>query len=155
MSKSANRHIEETVKALLTEEDLKAVENAVKSFEDRTSGEIVVSFQMLSKGDPEKAARKIFKRLKLCRTAERNATLIVLYIASRKFAVIGDQGIDEKVPQDFWDSTVAAMGDHFRAGRIKDGLVEGIDILGEALSKYFPVSSDDINELSDELHYGH
>jgi uncharacterized membrane protein len=46
------------------------------------------------------------------------------------------------------------MGDHFKAGRIKEGLVEGIDILGEALAKFFPVSVDDINELSDELHYG-
>ncbi len=154
MSKTATDNVEQAVRALLTEADLKAVEQAVKSFESRTSGEIVVSFQMLSKGDPEKAARKIFKRLKLYRTAGRNATLIVLYIASRKFAVIGDQGIDEKVPADFWYTTVAVMGDHFTAGRIKAGLVEGIGILGEALSKYFPVRSDDINELSDELHYG-
>ncbi len=154
MSKTATKNVEQAVRALLTKADLKAVENAVKSFENRTSGEIVVSFQMLSKGDPEKAARKIFKRLKLYRTAERNATVIVLYIASRKFAVIGDQGIDEKVPTDFWDNTVAVMGDHFKAGRIKEGLVEGIDILGAALAEFFPISSDDINELSDELHYG-
>lgn len=154
MSKTVINRVELAVREMLTEADLKAIENAIRSFENRTSGEIVVSFQMVSKGDPEKAARKIFKRLKLYKTAERNATLIVIYISSRKFAVIGDQGIDEKVPDDFWNETVKVMGDHFSAGRIKAGMIDGIDMLGEALAKYFPVSDDDVNELSDDLHYG-
>ena len=87
-------------------------------------------------------------------TKARNATLIVLFLSDKKFSVYGDVGIHEKVPADFWETTVSHMKALFAEGKMREGLLVGIETLGENLAKYFPVSEDDINELSDTLKYG-
>ncbi|MFC1483539.1 TPM domain-containing protein [Candidatus Neomarinimicrobiota bacterium] len=146
--------VEKTVHQFLGEEDFTAIDQAIKTFEKKTSGELVVSFQLVSRGDPYREGRRIFKRLKLHQTRERNAVLVVIFLHSRKFAVLGDQGIDEQVPDGFWDQTVAIMGDHFREHRYREGLVEGIHLLGGQLAEHFPYREDDVDELSDEVRFG-
>ena len=146
--------VEKYVRELLNAEDFAAIDGAIKSFEKRTSGELVFSFQLVATGDPYKAVRRVFKRLKLNRTREHNAVLVVIFINSRKFAVLGDKGIDAKVPPGFWDDTVAAMAVHFKEGRFREGLVEGINLLGGQLTTYFPYREDDTDELSDEVRFG-
>ena len=42
----------------------------------------------------------------------------------------------------------------FSEGKMKEGLLHGINTLGENLAKYFPVASDDENELSNDLKFG-
>ncbi len=146
--------VEKYVRRLLDDDDFAAIDNAIKAFEKKTSGELVVSFQLICRGDPYREGRRVFKRLKLHRTRERNAVLVVIFVNSRKFAVLGDSGIDEKVPADFWDDTVAAMAEHFREGRYREGLVEGIQVLGGQLAQHFPCREDDVDELSDEVRFG-
>jgi len=146
--------VENYIRQLLSDDDFAAIDEAIKSFEKKTSGELVVSFQLVAKGNPYAEGRRVFKRLKLGRTRERNAVLVVIFVNSRKFAVLGDQGIDEQVPEGFWDETVAAMGRHFREGRFREGLVEGINILGGQLAEHFPWREDDVDELSDEVRFG-
>ena len=135
-------------------EDLEDIQFAIKSFERRTSGEIVVSFNKSSAGQPYKTARRIFTKNSLHRTAERNATLIVLFPDEKKFAVIGDEGIHTKVPQNFWDEVVAEMATQFQKGKMAEGLIGGINRLGEVLAQYFPHREDDKNELGDEIRFG-
>ena len=146
--------VESYVRQLLSEDDFTAIDGAIKDFEKQTSGELVVSFQSVSRGDPYKEARRVFKRLRLSRTRERNAVLVVIFVNSRKFAVLGDEGINEKVPDDFWDETAAAMAGHFREGRFREGLVEGIQTLGGQLVTYFPYRPDDVDEISDDISFG-
>jgi len=74
-------------------------------------------------------------------------------VHSRRFAILGDQGINEKVPQGFWDEIVQLMMRHFKEDRFSDGLVEGILKIGEKLKEYFPYQREDINELPDEISY--
>lgn len=143
---------EDQVRETLGDDTLKALEEAIRSFEKRTSGELVVSFQPVCKGDPYKEGRRLFKRLKLQRTRQRNAVLMVLFLHSRKFAVLGDEGIDTAVPDDFWDATVDLMTDHFTHGRLREGLLEGIERLGGALAEYFPWQPDDTDEIADDIH---
>ena len=145
---------EKAVRQLMGDEDFAAIDQTIKAFEKRTSGELVVSFQLVSRGDPYREGRRIFKRLKLHRTRERNAVLVVIFLNSRKFAVLGDQGIDEKVPTGFWDQTVSTMGAHFREQHYREGLVEGIRLLGGQLAEHFPYREDDVDELSDEVRFG-
>ena len=134
-------------------EDLNAIQQAIKAFENRTSGEIVVSFNTSSAGQPYKTARRMFAKHKLHRTKERNATLIVLYPREKKFAVVGDKGMHAKVPEDFWDDVVADMTRHFQKNEMRDGLIKGINRLGEKLAEFFPRQADDVNEISDEFQY--
>ena len=145
---------EKLAKEIFSDKDFEAISAAIRSFEKRTSGEIVISFNTSSSNQPYKSAKRIFQKAKLHETKERNATLIVLFLAEKKFAVYGDEGIHAKVPDGFWESTVDEMRNLFAEGKMLDGLLAGINELGENLAKFFPVAEDDVNELSDDLNFG-
>ena len=145
---------EKLAKEIFSDQDLQDVSAAINTFEGRTSGEIVISFNTTSRNQPYKTAKRIFEKAKLHKTKERNATLIVLFLSEQKFAVYGDVGIHEKVPADFWEATVDEMRTQFAQGNMREGLLAGIQKLGENLAKYFPVSEDDVNELSDDIKFG-
>ncbi|NQT61706.1 MAG: TPM domain-containing protein [Candidatus Marinimicrobia bacterium] len=145
---------EKLAKEIFSDQDLQDVSAAINTFEGRTSGEIVISFNTTSHNQPYKTAKRIFEKAKLHETKERNATLIVLFLSEHKFAVYGDVGIHEKVPTDFWEATVDEMRTLFAQGNMREGLLAGIQKLGENLAKYFPVSEDDVNELSDDIKFG-
>ncbi len=145
---------EKLAKEIFSDQDLQDISAEIKTFEGRTSGEIVISFNTSSHNQPYKTAKRIFEKAKLHQTKERNATLIVLFLSEHKFAVYGDVGIHEKVPVDFWEETVDEMRAQFGQGNMREGLLAGIHKLGENLAKYFPVAADDVNELSDEIKFG-
>ncbi len=124
---------------------------AIREFEGRTSGEIRVHLAERAGDDILAAAREAFERLGMTATAERNGVLFFVAVADRRFAVLGDRGIDEKVPEGFWDDVVARVRERFAEGRFADGLVEGISMAGEQLAAFFPHRPDDVNELPDEI----
>ncbi len=145
---------ERLAKEIFSDEDLQQISTAISTFENRTSGEIVISFNTTSHNQPYKKAKRIFEKAGLHQTKDRNATLIVLFLSEHKFAVYGDLGIHEKVPENFWESTVDEMRTQFAQGNMLDGLLKGINRLGENLAKYFPVAENDENELSDDIKFG-
>ena len=126
---------------------------AIKAAELNTSGEIRVHLEEKAGKDPYERAQKVFDKLGMGKTEQRNGVLFYLATADKKFAVLGDKGIDDVVPDNFWNSTRDLMQEHFRNGRFVDGLTEGIDNAGEQLKKFFPYQSDDVNELDDEISY--
>ena len=75
-------------------------------------------------------------------------------MASKQFAICGDEGIDKKVADDFWDTTKDIMLAHFKNGNFKQGLIDGILKAGEQLKTHFPHQENDINELSNEISKG-
>lgn len=93
-----------SAKELLSKEDREAVVNAIKRAELNTSGEIRVHIESLCKIDACDRAAYIFNYLKMYKTRERNGVLFYLALKSKRFAVIGDAGIDAKVPAGFWNS---------------------------------------------------
>ncbi len=145
---------EKLAKEIFSDEDLQDISAAINTFEGRTSGEIVISFNTTSHSQPYKFAKRIFEKAKLFKTKERNATLIVLFLSEHKFAVYGDVGIHEKVPANFWEETVEEMKNQFAQGNMREGLLAGIHKLGENLATYFPVSENDVNELDDDIKFG-
>jgi uncharacterized membrane protein len=138
----------------LNKEEEQAVVSAIRSAETGTSGEIRVHFERRVKGEALDNARKIFLQLGMQQTRLRNATLIVLFLESKKFAILGDKGINESVPDHFWDETRDLMGGFFRKGEIAHGLCAGITQIGEKLKVFFPADEENPNELSDELSQG-
>jgi uncharacterized membrane protein len=87
-------------------------------------------------------------------TAERNAVLIYIAMKNHKLAIVGDEGINAKVPQGFWEDEKNLMIAHFKEGNYASGLEEGIRLVGEQLKLYFPAIEGDKNELSDEISFG-
>ena len=131
------------------------IENAIRAAELRTSGEICVSVSRLFWGNVETAAKKAFDRMGITHTRERNGVLLFVVPSRRKFVVLGDAGIHEKVGQQFWTSVVTAVTDKFRSGHFTEGLVKGIEAVGEQLATHFPYdAASDKNELSNDVDFG-
>ena len=80
--------------------------------------------------------------------------LIYLAVEDRKLAILGDAGINLKVPKGFWDSIRDVMITNFKEGEFAKGLSEGIKMTGVQLKEHYPYEADDQNELSDEISFG-
>jgi uncharacterized membrane protein len=119
-----------------------------------TSGEIRVHIDTKCKGEVMNRAFNVFKKLRIDETDLHNGVLFYLAIKNRKFAVIGDTGINKVVPEDFWEDLKHDMLNAFREEKFTDGLVDGITKTGTFLKKYFPYQTDDLNELPDEISFG-
>ena len=104
-------------------------------------------------GDVLDRAAWIFKKIGMHRTRERNGVLFYLALINRKFAVIGDGGINTKVPDGFWDDVKAVLEKNFNKGQFTDGLKEGILMAGSKLKEHFPHEKTDINELPDDISF--
>jgi uncharacterized membrane protein len=127
--------------------------SVIREAEKQTSGEIRVHLERRFKGDGLAHAKEIFERLRMTDTQERNGVLILLSTGTRDFFVLGDKGIDEKVPQNFWEEITQGMSQCFKEDQFADGLTEAILKIGEKLKTYFPFKRDDSNELPDGLSY--
>lgn len=124
---------------------------AIVEAEKNTSGEIRVHIEEHTEKSPLERAQEVFFELKMDETQDRNGVLFYICVSDKKFAIIGDKGINEAVESDFWDCTKDTVIANFKEGNFKKGLVEGILRAGERLKKYFPYQSDDTNELSNEI----
>ncbi len=134
------------------EEDRRVVE-AIKQAELNTSGEIKVHIENRCKGDVEQRSLHVFKFLKLDQTQLHNGVLIYLAIKDHKFAILGDEGINKVVGENFWNDVKDLMLSYFKEGKFADGLEQGIHRCGEKLKEYFPYQSDDVNEIPDDISY--
>jgi uncharacterized membrane protein len=137
-----------------TAEEQQAIVNAIKEAETNTSGEVRVHIDKTCKEDVLDRAAYWFAKLDMHKTELRNGVLFYLATADHKFAILGDAGINAKVPADFWDETKNLMLSHFKEGRFSQGLIEGILMSGAQLKAHFPYQKNDTNELSDELSFG-
>lgn len=137
-----------------SEEDQQAIKNAIMQAEKNTSGEIRVHIESSFKGDVLDQAAFIFKKLKMHKTEQRNGVLFYLAVNNRKFAIIGDTGINKVVPEGFWNRISEIMTEHFRNNRFTDGLTAGIKLTGEKLVEFFPYLINDTNELPDDISFG-
>lgn len=139
------------MKKFFSEEEHKRIVAAVKEAEKQTSGEIRLFIEPRCKGEVLDRAAFIFHKLGIHNTKHRNGVLFYIAHADRQFAIIGDAGINAVVEDNFWDNIKEEMQRHFAEGKFADGLINGISQSGEALKKYFPHETGDINELPDEI----
>ena len=139
------------VRQFLSEADLDTVRRAISEAEDGTSAEIRVHLDHKCPGEPMARAAAVFERLGMHRTAARHGVLIYVAVVDRKLAVIGDQGIHERVGEAYWQRLVADVLAHFRDARPRDGILHAVSELGAALRRHFPRAPDDRNELRDEV----
>lgn len=136
---------------VFTEEEQGQVRAAVQSAEKNTSGEIRVCIEKTCSEEVLDRAAKYFYQLDMDKTKLRNGVLIYLATVDRKFAIIGDAGINRLVPETFWDDTKQAMLEQFKYGKLVEGICTGLSMAGEQLKKYFPYMTDDQNELPDDI----
>jgi len=139
--------------AVFNEEEQQRIRGAIEEAENRSSGEIRVCIEKKCSEDVLDRAAKYFFQLNMHKTKLRHGVLIYVATVDRKFAIIGDAGINQVVPANFWDNTKEEMLQHFKYGDIVEGIVTGLKIAGEQLQKYFPHAQDDNNELPDDISF--
>lgn len=137
-----------------SKEEKEKIKEAVISAETNTSGEIRVHIDNHCKEDVMDRAAWWFAKLEMQKTEQRNGVLFYLAVKDKKFAILGDAGINSVTPDDFWDKIKEEMLELFKQGKFSDGLSKGILLAGEALRSNFPYQDDDVNELSDEISFG-
>lgn len=135
-------------------DEQKRIVEAIRQAEKATSGEIRVHVEPhCASVDPMQRAIEVFAHLGMNQTKEQNGVLFYLAYTDRKFAILGDKGINAKVPDNFWASTKDLLRNHFSAGNYAVGLSQGIERAGQQLKQYFPYASDDTNELADDISF--
>ncbi len=142
-----------TAEEFLSEAERKQVARAISEAELRTAGEIRVHLEDHIEDELLDHAAFVFEELGMHRTRERSGVLIYVCVADRKVAVIGDKGINERVPLNFWTDVVAVLKLRFSAGQRVEGLSEAVMMVGEKLVRFFPRHADDTDELSNEVSF--
>ena len=141
-----------THKEFIAKLDKDRITQAIASAEQQTSGEIRIHIQpRATGGDLRFIAERTFERLGMAKTALRNGVLLFIASEERKFVILGDKGIDEKVPAGFWDDIAAKLTVRFQHGVFTEGIVDAIQAAGEHLKEFFPRASDDVDELSNDI----
>ena len=145
-----------TRRQLLRIIDRSLIEKAIKRAERRTSGEIRVHIQPTTRAaEVRTVAERTFVRLGMTKTDLRNGVLLFVACEEQRFVILGDSGIDEKVPAGFWDDIAARLTVRFKSGEYTDGIVDAIHSAGEELKHFFPREKHDRNELTNDISVDH
>jgi uncharacterized membrane protein len=130
---------------------------AIRQAEQKTSGEIRIYVEDRCRYvDPLDRAAEIFWGLKMDMTKDRNGVLVYVAMRDHQFAVLADQGIHQKVGQEFWNREVELMKGHFRRAAPAEAILSVVKDVGSALQTHFPYDrGTDKNELPDDIVFGH
>ena len=142
------------VEDFLTQAEEQEIVAAICTAEKNTSGEIRVHLEKSTKISAENRAIQVFNELEMQKTKDANGVLIYVAVENKLFAICGDSGINNVVPNDFWNATKLVMANDFQRGKFKQGLIDGILRAGEQLKQYFPYDNDDVNELPNKISKG-
>ena len=143
------------VRSLLSKEQEQALVDAITQAELHTSGEIKIHLEKSTgNSSAQQRAKQWFGKLDMHKTAEKNGVLFYLAIQDRQLALWAGEGINEKVPANFWQEIIDLMISEFKVGHFSEGLIAGVEKTGKALGEFFPRKDDDVDELSNEISKG-
>jgi len=139
-----------------SDDDFLRISNEIKKIEKTTSGEVRVAMkEKKSFAERNKSLRQLaeieFKKLKMNETRDKTGILIFILFQERQFYILADEGINNKVPQETWDSIRDEIQVSFKNGEFLDGILTGLNNVGKILSEHFPIKADDTNELSNKI----
>lgn len=118
--------------------DEEQIRSAIEEVETKTTGRVHVTLAPHFWGSVRGAAHRAFAKLGLANSPDRNGVLIFVVPSRRRFAIVGDTAIHEKVGQEFWERVSAAMTEKIRGGDLTTGLVHAVEEAGRELAAHFP-----------------
>jgi len=142
------------IEQFLTSNEEAEIVEAIRIAECDTSGEIRVHIEQKCDSDVYEHALEVFHFLKMDNTAQRNGVLIYVAVDNKSFVICGDQGINNIVGADFWNSTRDKIATQFKSGNFKQGIIDGVREAGKALAQHFPWDHNDKNELNNTISKG-
>ncbi|MGJ5642134.1 TPM domain-containing protein [Formosa sp. S-31] len=142
------------VEHFLSKKEENEIVDAIRMAESKTSGEIRIHIEGSASIDPYERAMEVFHILKMDNTKLRNGVLIYVAVEDKTFVIYGDKGINDVVPDNFWDATKDIIQSHFKQGHFKEGLIEGVLRAGKELESNFPWDASNLNELPNDISKG-
>lgn len=99
----------------------------------------------------QKRALLAFYEKGLHKTRLNTGMLFFLSLMERKVWVLADQGIYEKIQQENLTQFALDVSRGIHQGRACEALCRAIEEVGELLTRHFPITSGDVNELPNEV----
>ena len=96
-------------------------------------------------------AEKTFFEKRLYKTKKNTGVLFFLSLFERKIWVLADKGIYEKMDQETLNGFAKEVSRGIREGRACEALSKAIQEIGVLLSKHFPITPNDTDELPDDV----
>jgi len=96
-------------------------------------------------------AERVFFEKGLYKTKKNTGVLFFLSLLERKIWVFADRGIYEKMDQETLNRYASEVSRGIRESRACEALSQAIQEIGVLLSRHFPITPDDIDELPDGL----
>ena len=139
-----------------SKEEQERIVEAVRQAEQSTSGEVRVFVENRCKYmDALDRAAELFFKLRMQETDQRNAVIVYIALKDHQLAVFGDEGIHQKVGNEYWNQEVGRMIHRFNKEDYAEGIRQCVIDIGQALHQHFPFNRDtDKNELPDEIVFG-
>lgn len=144
------------IKKYISSEELEAIKNHIAYIEKSTSGEIRLCFQKTRawidrKLTTRELAMKEFFKLGMNKTKDKTGVLLFVLFKEKKFEVVADEGINNKISPEKWDAITNHLVYEFKGGHYKEGIVKSLDEIKDVLMKEFPRKKDDVDELSNDI----
>lgn len=140
-------------KNFFTPEQRALIVEAIRQAERATTGEIRIHLEERCPGEVLDRAAFLFETLGMNQTAACNGVLLYIAVKDRRFAIIGDVGINAVVGEYFWEDVKHLLTEHFKRGNYFEGVIKAIERTGNKLKKHFPYQAQDSNELSDTISF--
>ncbi len=121
----------------MTRPELEAIASAIRDAENGTTGRIAVRIVPEANVDAFERATAEFRSIGLHRHQSSNGAMVLVAPKARRFAVIGDRALHERVGPAFWQQIVNGAQPYFARGAVRDGIVHVVGQLGEALKMHF------------------
>lgn len=142
-----------TPDSFFSEEEQKTIVACISETESATMAEIRVRIERRCEGEPLERCRALLQDLGITHTRGRTGVLIYLSLEDRRVAIYGDAAVHSVIGDDGWTKACAQLQDRFKQGNFAAAICETIRQLAPILSKHFPPSADNPNELPDEPSY--
>lgn len=138
------------------DDDFLRISNTISEVELTTSGEIRVSIKEEKKFSERNStlralAEMEFYKLNMHQTKDKTGILLFFMLGERKFYILADKGINEKVETNVWKDVSKEIEQKFKIGHFSEGIISGIEKVGKILSEHFPLKPDDVNELTNKI----
>lgn len=98
----------------------------------------------------ERAVRAFYEK-GLYKTKKNTGVLIIISLLEHKVWILADKGIYEKIEQEILNNFAKTISQGVKDKKACDSLCNVMQDIGNVLAANFPVTHDDINELSNEV----
>jgi putative membrane protein len=116
----------------------------------RQSWRMALTPRFIKRQKAHEAACREFILRGLSGTRQGSGVLVYVALAERYAEVLVDSGISERVDADIWRDVVESIIDAIRDDRLADGLISGIDRIGDILAPVLP-ATDRVDELPNKV----